>query len=112
MNKMTADHLARRACVYIRQSTPVQVKCNLESKRRQYGLVDRARALGWQEIDVIDDDLGISGDGDPGPALNACCAHSAMGRWAPYSPLRRRGWHALAGNGIRSWNFAALWGRC
>ena len=61
MNKITAEHLARRACVYIRQSTPDQVKYNLESKRRQYGLADRARALGWVDIDVIDDDLGISG---------------------------------------------------
>jgi len=63
MNKITADHLARRACVYIRQSTPGQVQHNLESQRRQYALVDRARALGWQDIDVIDDDLGISGCG-------------------------------------------------
>jgi len=55
MNKITADHLARRACVYIRQSTPDQVRHNLESQRRQYGLVDRARALGWQDVDVIDD---------------------------------------------------------
>jgi len=77
MNKITADHLARRACVYIRQSTPDQVKYNLESKRRQYGLVDRARALGWQDIDVIDDDLGISGDGTRRPGferlLHALC---------------------------------------
>jgi DNA invertase Pin-like site-specific DNA recombinase len=39
------------------------VQHNLESQRRQYGLVNRARALGWQEIDVIDDDLGVSGSG-------------------------------------------------
>src|SRR5450432_3920764 len=63
MNKITADHLARRACVYIRQSTPGQVQHNLESQRRQYALVDRARALGWKDIDVIDEDLGISGSG-------------------------------------------------
>jgi DNA invertase Pin-like site-specific DNA recombinase len=63
MNKITADHQARRACVYIRQSTPGQVQHNLESQRRQYALVDRARALGWQAVDVIDDDLGISGSG-------------------------------------------------
>ena len=69
MNKITADHLARRACVYIRQSTPGQVLHNLESQRRQYGLVDRARALGWQEIDVIDDDLGISGGGTRRPGF-------------------------------------------
>jgi hypothetical protein len=47
MNKITADHLARRACVYIRHSTPEQVRHNLESQRRQYALVDRARALGF-----------------------------------------------------------------
>src|SRR5437879_13911665 len=68
-NKITADHLARRAYVYIRQSTPDQVKNNLESKRLQYGLVDRARSLGWQDIDVIDDDLGISGDGTRRPGF-------------------------------------------
>jgi DNA invertase Pin-like site-specific DNA recombinase len=63
MNKITADHLARRACVYIRQSTPGQVQHNLESQRRQYALDDHARALGWKDIDVIDDGLGISGSG-------------------------------------------------
>ena len=69
MNKITADHLARRSCVYVRQSTPDQVQHNLESQRRQYALVDRARALGWQDIDVIDDDLGISGSGTHRPGL-------------------------------------------
>src|SRR5260370_3504323 len=69
MNKITADHLARRACVYIRQSTPGQVQHNLESQRRQYVLVDRARVLGWQDIDVIDDDLGISGGGTRRPGF-------------------------------------------
>jgi DNA invertase Pin-like site-specific DNA recombinase len=46
--------------VYIRQSTPGQVQNNLESQRCQYALVDRARTLGWQDIEVIDDDPGIS----------------------------------------------------
>src|SRR5215469_2277759 len=64
-SKITADHLARRAYVYIRQSTPGQVKHNLESKRLQYGLTDRARTLGWQDVEVIDEDLGISGEGTP-----------------------------------------------
>src|SRR5882724_340190 len=77
MNKITADHLARKACVYIRQSTPGQVQHNLESQRRQYALADRARALGWQEIDVIDDDLGVSGSGTRRPGferlLRALC---------------------------------------
>ena len=55
MNKIRAEHLARRACVYIRQSTPEQVQHNLESQRRQYGLADRARALGWNDVEVIDE---------------------------------------------------------
>lgn len=63
MNKIRADHLSRKACVYIRQSTPGQVQHNLESQRRQYGLVDRARALGWEDVEVIDEDLGRSGSG-------------------------------------------------
>ena len=44
MNKITTDHLARRAFVYVRQSSPRQVKHNLESQRLQYALADRARA--------------------------------------------------------------------
>ena len=56
-------HLARRAVVYIRQSTPHQVVSNQESLRLQYALQQRARELGWHEadIDVVDADLGISG---------------------------------------------------
>ena len=56
-------HLARKAVVYIRQSTPHQVVSNQESLRLQYALRQRARDLGWHEadIDVIDSDLGLSG---------------------------------------------------
>lgn len=56
-------HLARKAVVYIRQSTPHQVVSNQESLRLQYALRQRARQLGWHEadIDVIDADLGLSG---------------------------------------------------
>jgi DNA invertase Pin-like site-specific DNA recombinase len=56
-------HLARKAVVYIRQSTPHQVVSNQESLRLQYALRQRARELGWHDadIDVIDSDLGLSG---------------------------------------------------
>jgi DNA invertase Pin-like site-specific DNA recombinase len=56
------SHLARKAVVYIRQSTPHQIVSNQESLRLQYALRQRARELGWHEadIDVIDADLGIS----------------------------------------------------
>ncbi len=63
MNKITADHLARTAYIYIRQSTPDQLIQNPESRRRQYALKARAEALGWREVIVVDDDLGRSGGG-------------------------------------------------
>ncbi len=58
--KIQAKHLDRRAVVYLRQSTLKQVRENLESQRLQYALADRARDLGWKEVDVIDTDLGTS----------------------------------------------------
>jgi DNA invertase Pin-like site-specific DNA recombinase len=61
--KISADHLKRRAIVYIRQSSPGQVIHNPESQRRQYGLADHARQLGFQRVEIIDDDLGRSGSG-------------------------------------------------
>ena len=61
--KLTPDRLRRRAIVYIRQSTPGQLIHNQESQRRQYGLVNQARELGFQEVIVIDDDLGRTGSG-------------------------------------------------
>jgi hypothetical protein len=61
--KVTGDHLKRRAVVYIRQSSPIQVANNLESQRRQYALADQARQLGFQQVEVIDEDLGRSGSG-------------------------------------------------
>ena len=61
--KISPDHLKRRAIVYIRQSSPGQVIHNQESQRRQYGLADHARQLGFQQVEVIDEDLGRSGSG-------------------------------------------------
>lgn len=58
--KITPAHLSRRAIVYVRQSSARQVEHNRESQRLQYALVERARALGWTRVDVIDDDLGSS----------------------------------------------------
>lgn len=57
------DVTSRRAIVYVRQSSGVQVVENTESKRRQYELADLAKAYGFREIDIIDDDLGLSASG-------------------------------------------------
>src|SRR6476620_2252959 len=58
-----ARHPARRAVIYIRQSTPHQVLSNQESLRLQYDLRRRALGLGWREedVEIIDADLGLSG---------------------------------------------------
>jgi len=61
--KLTNDRLQRRAIIYVRQSSMGQVMNNHESRRRQYGLADRARELGFHNVTVIDDDLGRSGSG-------------------------------------------------
>lgn len=102
MNKITADHLARRACVYIRQSTPDQVRHNLESQRRQYALAERARGLGWQDVDVIDDDLGVSGSGTSRPGFERLLRGLCDGQVGAVfsieaSRLARNGrdWHTL-----------------
>ncbi len=59
--KITAAHLSRTAYVYVRQSTQHQVEHNLESRSRQYQLVDKAKAMGFANVTVIDEDLGASG---------------------------------------------------
>lgn len=62
-DKITEAHRERSAHVYIRQSTLQQVQQNVESNRRQYALRERAAALGFSSVVVVDDDLGISGAG-------------------------------------------------
>ena len=60
--KIAPRHLERQAVVYVRQSTPGQLRNHRESTARQYALRERARDLGWPEsrIRTIDADLGHS----------------------------------------------------
>ena len=60
--QVTAIHRSRLAVIYIRQSTYQQVLHHQESQRRQRGLIQRAKALGWptDKILEVDDDLGHS----------------------------------------------------
>ena len=102
MSKIMPEHLTRLAILYIRQSTPDQVAHNLESKRRQYGLSDRARQLGWSDVVVIDDDLGRSGGGVARPGFEKLLAAICEGRVGAVvsieaSRLARNGrdWHTL-----------------
>src|ERR1700693_3002212 len=58
--KIKPEHLARKAIVYLRQSSEKQVRQNKESQRLQYDLAERMRALGWQAVEILDGDLGSS----------------------------------------------------
>ena len=66
-HKITPAHLGRRAVVYLRQSSERQVKENTESQRLQYALAERARELGWHQVETIDTDLGRSAAIGAGP---------------------------------------------
>ena len=61
--RTTTTHRAKLCFVYVRQSSPGQVRHHQESTELQYRLVERAVTLGWprERVRVIDDDLGKSG---------------------------------------------------
>ncbi len=101
-SKITTEHLARGAFVYVRQSTADQLLHNKESQRRQYGLADHAKQLGWAAVEVIDDDLGRSGGGIARPGFERLLAAICEGRVGAVfaieaSRLARNGrdWHTL-----------------
>lgn len=102
MSRICADHLAREAVVYVRQSTAGQLRHNPESRRRQYGLRERARSLGWREPVVIDEGLGRSGGGTSRPGFERLLVAICEGRVGMVlsleaSRLARNGrdWHTL-----------------
>jgi len=63
--KITPFHLERKAVIYIRQSSPKQVREHFDSQLTQRTLVERAQSLGWhpERIEVFDGDLGQSATG-------------------------------------------------
>lgn len=85
LEKIQSEHLNRRACVYLRQSTMAQLVEHTESTARQYALQSRATELGWpvEQVQVIDEDLGQSGqtaDGRSGfQRLAEDVAHGRVG---------------------------------
>ena len=102
MSQIGPDHLSRQAFVYVRQSTRDQLRHHHESRRRQYGLADRARRLGWTEPVMVDDDLGRSGGGSARPGFERMLLAICEGRVGivlavEASRLARNGrdWHTL-----------------
>lgn len=100
---LPAELLSRRAVVYVRQSSQTQVQHNLESQRRQYELADEARRYGFQQVEIIDDDLGRSASGStarPGfdkLVAGLCAGDVGAVLCADASRLARNGrdWHHL-----------------
>jgi excisionase family DNA binding protein len=102
MSKISTDHLDRAAYVYVRQSSMAQVQHNHESQRRQYGLRERARLLGWQDVTIVDEDLGRSGSGVARPGFDRLLTAVGRGEVGAVfaieaSRLARNGrdWHTL-----------------
>src|SRR5579859_3233059 len=62
-DKIKPHHLQRKAVLYVRQSSSHQVMHNRESRSLQYAMRERLAVLGWSDIEIIDDDLGISAAG-------------------------------------------------
>src|SRR5947208_8182326 len=103
--KVSPRHRDRLAAVYVRQSTAQQVQDHQESTRLQYGLAERAVALGWapSRVLVIDDDLGHSGSGvEARPGFARLVAEVGLGHVGivvgiEMSRLARSGreWHQL-----------------
>ena len=95
-SKITEDHLRRQAYVYVRQSSLHQVRSHQESCRLQSQLAAKAKDLGWNQVEVIDEDQGRSG----ATTVNRV----GFQRLAAEVSLRRCGASGLKGAGIPAGN--------
>ena len=98
-DKVQPHHLEHKALLYVRQSSAHQVLHNRESSALQYAMRDRLTALGWSEIEVIDDDLGRSAAGGRAQASSAWLPKSASARSVPSARARCRALSATAETG-------------
>ncbi len=80
-DKLQPQHVARKAVLYVRQSSQHQVLHNQESQRLQYAMQQRLALLGWNEIEVIDEDLGRSAsDSDRRSGFERMVAEVCLGK--------------------------------
>jgi DNA invertase Pin-like site-specific DNA recombinase len=101
--KISPEHLTRIAYIYVRQSSLHQVRHHREGLERQYALAERARSLGFRQVVVIDDDLGVTGAGTHerpgfGRLLTAICQKAAgavVALEASRLARNNRDWHHL-----------------
>src|ERR1700756_2795514 len=107
-DKVRPHHLQRKAILYVRQSSAHQVLHNRESSALQYAMRDRLMALGWSEVEVIDDDLGRSAAGGVQRAgFERMVAEVCLGKVVRFAPARSRASLATAGIGSNSSRCAA-----
>jgi DNA invertase Pin-like site-specific DNA recombinase len=79
--KINEGHLVRKAFLYVRQSSPFQVKHNEESRRLQYAMAQRLRHLGWRDVETIDGDQGRTANGTVArAAFDRMVAEVCMGK--------------------------------
>jgi hypothetical protein len=107
--KIRPGHLSRRAVVYVRQSSPHQVRNNRESSSRQYALVERAKMLGWagKSVEIIDEDQARSGpDPHTGRASRRSWRRSAPARSVWCWRWRPRDWRGRRPTGTGWWRSA------
>jgi hypothetical protein len=80
-DKIGPQHRARKAVLYVRQSSAHQVQHNRESQVLQYAMRDRLTLLGWSQIEVIDEDLGCSAaGGTPRAGFERMVAEVCLGK--------------------------------
>ena len=82
VQKIQSSHLQRLAVIYLRQSSPRQVRENFRSTERQYSLAEEAVRLGWEpeRILTVDGDLGVSGrDAHPRGAYKELVGRVCLG---------------------------------
>jgi DNA invertase Pin-like site-specific DNA recombinase len=112
-DKIKPHHQARKAILYIRQSSIHQVHHNLESQRLQYAMQDRLQQLGWREVDVVDDDLGRSAAGLVTRAGFArMVADVCLGQVGAVAARRCRASPAIAGSGSNWSKSVVSWIPC
>lgn len=95
--KITEHHRSKPAYIYLRQSTPGQVRHHRESTERQYALREKALELGWTEptIRILDRDLGVSGARQRGGKTSRpWWRRFRWVRWARCLRWRSRDWRA------------------
>ncbi len=100
--KITPEHLARKALVYLRQSSLAQVKQNQESQRLQSALTDTAKTYGFKRVEVIDCDLGMSAaiGAQAREGFKRVLASVAMGKSGWCSAVNSRGCRGPTRTGV------------